>query len=200
MKLLLKLASYVFHPLWMPFAGSLFYFLFIPRFFPEEVIKAKLLAISIITIFIPIVFYFLLKNLGKVGSIFLKDTKERRWPLFVFILLCFMVLHQILNKYNYPALFYYFLGILISTTLVLLFTYFNLKVSLHMVGITALMMFISICMYFQIYFVYTICFLIIATGLTASSRLYYKAHTNWELILGVIIGIIPQILVWKLWL
>lgn len=113
-------------------------------FFPEEVIKAKLLAISIITIFIPIVFYFLLKNLGKVGSIFLKDTKERRWPLFVFILLCFMVLHQILNKYNYPALFYYFLGILISTTLVLLFTYFNLKVSLHMVGITALMMFISI--------------------------------------------------------
>lgn len=201
MKLLLKLASYLFHPLWMPLAGSFFYFLFIPRYFPEEVIKAKLLAISIITVFIPIIFYFLLKNLGKVGTIFLETAQERRWPLFFFMLLCVMVLHQILNQYNYPALFYYFVGILASTLLVLIFTFFRIKVSLHMVGITALMMFIAgFCIYFHLYFIYTICFLIVATGLTASSRLYYKAHTNLELILGVIIGILPQIVVLRFWL
>ncbi|WP_237708892.1 hypothetical protein [Gillisia marina] len=82
MKFLIKSASYIFHPLWMPFAGSLFYFLVTPRFFPLPLIQAKLLAIAITTLFIPVVFYFLLKNLGKAESVFLKDVNQRRWPLF----------------------------------------------------------------------------------------------------------------------
>ena len=200
MKLLLKFASYLFHPLWMPFAGSLFYFLFTPRFFPQEIIKAKLLAIAIITIFIPIVFYFLLKNLGKAGSIFLEDVKERKWPLFFFILLSIMVLHQVLNIYNYPGLYYYFLGILISAILGYIFTLLNIKISLHMMGIAGLLMFVTgFCVYFHLYFIYTISFLIIATGLTASSRLYYKAHSKWELALGLLTGLIPQVLVFYFW-
>jgi len=200
MKLLLKLASYVFHPLWMPFLGSLFYFLFIPRYFPEEIIKAKLLAISIITIFIPVVFYFLLKNLGKAQNIFLENVKERRWPLFFFMLLSFMVLNQILNTYNYPGLYYYFVGILISATITYLLTWFKAKASLHMVGISGLLMFVAgFCIYFHLYFIYTISFLIIAAGLTASSRLYNKAHTPWELVLGCILGVVPQLIVFNIW-
>lgn len=200
MKILLKLASYLFHPLWMPFAGSLFYFLFTPRFFPEEIIKAKLMAIAIITIFIPIVFYFLLKNLGRAENIFLDKVGERKWPLFFFILLSLMVLHQVLNIYNYPALFYYFVGILISSIIAYIFTWFRIKVSLHMVGIAGLLMFIiGFCIYFHLYFIYTISFLIIAAGLSASSRLYYKAHTRFELALGFFTGLAPQIVMFSLW-
>ena len=183
MKLLLRLASYIFHPLWMPFAGSLFYFLMIPSFFPVEIIKAKLMAIAIITVFIPIVFYFLLKNLGRAQNVFLENVQERRWPLFFFALLNVMVLHQILNFYNYPGLYFYFSGILISTILAYLFTWLKVKVSLHMMGISGLLMFVlGFSMYFHIYFIYTIAFLIVVTGLTASSRLYYKAHSASELI------------------
>ncbi|MCM8568691.1 hypothetical protein NE848_04835 [Gramella jeungdoensis] len=200
MKLILKLASYLFHPLWMPFAGSLFYFLFIPRYFPEEIIKAKLLAIAIITIFIPIVFYFLLKNLGKVNNIFLEKVEERKWPLFFFLLLSFMVLNQILNIYNYPGLYYYFVGILISSAITYILTWFRIKLSLHMVGMSGLLMFVAgFCIYFHLYFIYTISFLIVATGLTASSRLYYKAHSGWEIVLGVLAGLIPQLLVFNFW-
>lgn len=201
MKPLLRLASYIFHPLWMPFAGSLFYFIMIPRFFPVEIIKAKLMAIAIITVFIPVVFYFLLKNLGRAENVFLEKVEERRWPLFFFALLNVMVLHQILNFYNYPGLFYYFSGILISTITAYLFTWLRLKVSLHMMGISGLLMFVlGFCIYFHLYFIYTIAFLIIVTGLTASSRLYYKAHSTTELILGILIGLIPQILVFQLWI
>ncbi|MDR5589274.1 hypothetical protein [Christiangramia sp. SM2212] len=201
MKLILKLASYLFHPLWMPFLGSLFYFLLIPRYFPEEIVKAKLMAIAIITIFIPIVFYFLLKNLGKASNIFLSEVKERRWPLFFFSLLCFMVLHQILNIYNYPGLHYYFIGILVSALISYIFTWLNVKASLHMVGMSGLLMFVvGFCIYFHLYFIYTISFLIIATGLTASSRLYNKAHSSGELIIGFLVGAIPQILVFSLWI
>ena len=201
MKILLKLASYLFHPLWMPLLGSLFYFLFIPRYFPEEIVKAKLLAISIITIFIPIVFYFLLKNLGKATNIFLDKVNERRWPLFFYVLLIFMVLHQILNFYNYPGLYYYFIGILGSTLITYLFTWFKLKASLHMVGMSGLLIFIAgFCIYFHLYYIYIICFLIVATGLTASSRMFYKAHSHTELVLGFLIGSIPQIIVFYIWL
>ncbi len=200
MRILLKLASFLFHPLWMPFAGSLFYFLFTPRFFPQEIIRAKLLAIAIITIFIPIVFYFLLKNLGKAESIFLESVEERKWPLFFFMLLGLMVLNQVLNIYNYPALFYYFAGILISTAVAFIFTWLKIKMSLHMLGIAGLLMFvIGFCFYFHLYFIYTISFLIVAAGLSASSRLYYKAHTKWELILGFITGLVPQILMFSFW-
>ncbi len=200
MKILLRLASYLFHPLWMPFAGSLFYFLFTPRFFPQEIIKAKLLAISIITIFIPVVFYFLLKNLGKAESIFLSNVKERKWPLFFFILLNLMVLNQVLNLYNYPGLYYYFTGILISTIIIYLFTWLRMKLSLHMAGIGGLLMFIvGFCLYFHLYFIYTISFLIVASGLSASSRLYYKAHTKWELFLGFMAGLAPQLAMFSFW-
>lgn len=200
MKFLLKIASYLFHPLWMPMAGSLFYFLFIPRYFPEEIIKAKLMAIAIITIFIPIVFYFLLKNLGKARNIFLEQTEERKWPLFFFSLLCIMVLNQILSFYNYPGLFYYFCGILISTILALLFVLLKIKASLHLVGISGLLMFITgFCINFHLNFIYTIGFLMIATGLTATSRLYYRAHTTKELILGFLIGFVPQFVMFTLW-
>ncbi|MBT8296551.1 MAG: hypothetical protein KJP01_06595 [Gramella sp.] len=200
MRILLKLASYLFHPIWMPLAGSLFYFLFTPRFFPQEIIEAKLLAISIITIFIPIVFYFLLKNLGKATNIFLDEVEERKWPLFFFILLNLMVLNQVLNIYNYPGLFYYFTGILGTTIITYLFSLFRMKLSLHMAGIGGLLMFvIGFCIYFHLYFIYTISFLIIAAGLSASSRLYYKAHTKWELILGFLAGLIPQIAMFSFW-
>lgn len=200
MKILLKLASYLFHPLWMPFLGSLFYFLFIPRYFPEEIVKAKLMAITIITVFIPIVFYFLLKNLGKVSNVFLDKVNERKWPLFFFILLNFMVLNQILDIYNYPGLYYYFVGILISSIISYILTWLQVKASLHMVGLSGLLMFlVGFCIYFHLYFIYTISFLIIATGLTASSRLYHKAHNYGEIILGFLVGVIPQIIVFNLW-
>lgn len=201
MKLLLKSASYIFHPLWMPFTGSLLYFLLTPRFFPEGVIKAKLLAIAIITLFIPIVFYFLLKNLGKAQSVFLKDVNERKWPLFFFLLLIIMVLKQVLNVYNYQALYYYFIGILFSTLLCYLLTWLKLKASLHMVGFTGLTVFIiALSSHYHLNLIWTISFLILTLGLIASSRLFYRAHNYTELTTGFLIGLIPQLVVVMFWL
>lgn len=201
MKILFKSASYLFHPIWMPFAGSSIYFALTPRFFPEGVIKAKLLAIAILTIFIPIVFHFLLQNLGKVKSVFLSDVRERKWPLFFYLALLIMVLKQILNVYNYPALYFYFVGILLSTLSCFILSIMKIKVSLHMTGLMGFTTFlIAMSAYYQLNLIYSISFLIVALGLTASSRLYYKAHTYRELIFGVFIGMIPQIVVIKYWL
>ena len=201
MRFLLKSASFIFHPLWLPLAGSFLYFIFTPRFFPEGVVQAKLLAIAILTIFIPIVFYFLLKNLGKAQSVFLVDVNERKWPLIFYAILITMVLNQILNAYNYAALYYYFTGILFATILAFVLVVFQLKASLHMMGLGGLLVFlIGISLNFKIDLTYTISFLILALGLTASSRIYYKAHTINELLLGLACGMITQVLVLNLWL
>ncbi|MFO8146938.1 MAG: hypothetical protein ACQEWG_08800 [Bacteroidota bacterium] len=201
MRFLIKSASYIFHPLWMPFAGSLFYFLVTPRFFPEPLIKAKLLAIAITTLFIPIVFYFLLKNLGKAKSAFLSDVNERLWPLFFYILLLGLNLYQILNAYNYPALYYFFVGILFSILTSYILALLKLKISLHMVGLAGIFMFvISLSIFFSLNLVFSIAFLIIALGLTATSRLYFKAHTRAEIALGFFIGLLPQLIVLNYWL
>jgi hypothetical protein len=201
MQAVLRSASYIFHPIWMPFAGSLFYFLITPRFFPLPLIKAKMLAIAITTLFIPIVFYFLLKNLGKAQSMFLGDVKERRWPLFFYNLLIGLNLYQILDPYNYPALYYFFVGILFSTLTAFLLSLVKFKISLHMIGLSGILMFImALSIYYRINLIYSIAFIIAALGLTASSRLELKAHNWLELLLGFFIGILPQIIVLNFWL
>lgn len=201
MRKLIKSASYIFHPIWMPFLGSLLYFFITPRFFPVPLIKAKLLAIAITTLFIPIVFYFLLKNLGKADSMFLSDVRQRRWPLFFFCLLIGLNLYQILDVYNYPALYFFFVGILFSAITGLFLAFLDLKISLHMVGLSGITMFvIALSIFYHINLIYSIAFLIAAIGLTATSRLEFKAHTPLELILGFLIGVLPQIIVLNFWL
>lgn len=201
MRAIIKAASYIFHPIWMPLAGSVFYFLITPRFFPLPLIKAKLLAIAITTLFIPIVFYFLLKNLGKAKSMFLSDVKERRWPLFFFIWVLGLNLYQILDFYNFPALYYFFVGIFFSTLTSFFLSLVNQKISLHMVGLSGLFMFIiALSIFYRINLVYTISFLIVALGLTATSRLQLKAHNWLELSLGFLTGFLPQLIVLNFWL
>lgn len=201
MKAFIKSASYIFHPVWMPFIGSLLYFLITPRYFPFPLIKAKLLAIAITTLFIPIVFYFLLKNLGKATNMFMNDVRERRWPLFFFCLLLGLNLYQILDSYNYPALYYFFVGILFSSLTGFLLAILKLKISLHMVGLSGILMFvIALSIFYRINLIYTIAFLIAAIGLTATSRLQLGAHNWLELSLGFVIGFIPQLIVLNFWL
>lgn len=201
MRYLLKSASYLFHPIWMPFAGTLFYFLVSPRFFPEQVIQAKILAIAILTIFIPVVFYFLLKTIGKASSLFLSEVQERRWPLLFSSFVDFLILKFILDYFDYPELYFFFLGIFTSTMAALLLVILNSKVSLHMLGLGGITTFlILLSIHFNLNLIFIISFMIAITGLTASSRLHFEAHSSFELILGLLLGILPQVALGFFWL
>jgi hypothetical protein len=70
-----------------------------------------------------------------------------------------------------------------------------------MLGLSGILMFVlALSIYYRINLIYTIAFLIAALGLTASSRLHFKAHTGMELILGLLTGVIPQLILFKYWL
>lgn len=200
MNFIFKAASYLFHPIWMPFAGTLAYFLVTPRFFPLEVIRGKVMAIAIMSLFIPIVFYMFLKTLGQVSSYFLENVKERKWPLLFYAAVNIVIIEFVLEPFDFPELYYYFLGIFFSTLAGLILVLFKIKISLHMLGLSGFLAFlIGLSLHFNLNLIYSISFLLLVTGLTASSRLHFKAHNYTELSSGFLIGILPQVVVLTYW-
>lgn len=201
MNFLLRISSYLFHPLWMPFAGTLLYFLISPRFFPFELIKTKLIAIAIMTIFIPMVFFLMLKTLRKASSVFLENVNERKWPLLFSAAVDVVILKYVLNRFDYFELYHFFLAIMIATIMAALLAFLKIKISLHMLGLAGLAGFlVCLSLFFNLDLVYTISFFIAVIGLTATSRLHYKAHSYLELLLGFLVGAIPQLVMLKIWL
>lgn len=198
---ILKSISFVFHPLIMPLLGVLFYFSKSPRFIPKEIIQAKIISIFILTIILPVLIFFLLKTLGKVNSIYLKTSNERIYPLILNGAVILIVLQRIITPSQIIELYYFFVGILISTMACLMLAIFKFKASIHMLSVSGLFMFfINLSIHFSINIIGTLALISIITGAVATSRLHLKAHTYIELILGALIGLIPQLILVSYWL
>lgn len=196
----IKLGSYLFHPIWMPLLGAILYFLITPKFFQMSVVQAKIVGLTILTIFIPLLFLFIIKNRGIVGSLQLKSAKERRLPLLFFCVVTTLVLNYVLDNFHFVELYYFFAGILFSGLTSFLLSLFKIKVSLHMIGISGVCMFmIALSIYYERNLLFLIAFLFFAIGWTASSRLQEKAHSPLELILGFFIGFFPQFILVQYW-
>lgn len=201
MNIFLRIASYLFHPLLMPLYGAAIYYELTPRFIEPLIIKAKLGAIIIITILIPIIIYFLLKNLNIVDSIHLRSVSERKYPLMFQILLILLIIKMVFGVYNNPEMYYFFIAVLFSTLTALIVVLFNFKVSLHQMGIAGLTMFlIALSVHFKINLLFPIGLFFFFNGWVASSRLHLNAHTYPELILGFVLGVIPQLILLNHWL
>ena len=198
---ILKGISFVFHPLIMPLLGVLFYFSKTPRFIPEPMMKAKIFSIVILTIILPILLFFLLKTINKVDSIYLKSTKERLIPLFINSIIILLILFRVLTPSEIIELYYFFLGILLSTLTCFIMAIFKIKASIHMIAASGFFMFaVAIGIHFHININGTIALMMIILGAIATSRLHLKAHTNNELILGIFTGLMPQLILLNYWL
>lgn len=185
----------------MPILGVIFYFAKSPRFIPEQIIQAKLISLFILTIVLPILLYFLLKTLGKVKSIYLDTTKERIFPLVLNCVVILIVLQRILTATQIIELYYFFVGILISTLTCLILAFMKFKVSIHMISVSGLFMFfIALSIHFSININGTLALMSIIIGAVATSRLHLNAHTYIELIIGVFVGVIPQLILVSYWL
>ncbi len=160
-----------------------------------------LFQIVIITIFLPMAFFYLLKTFGKVDTIMLSDVNQRKIPLLLQMALTAVLITQSITVDRFPELFFFFFAGLITTFIAFVLLYFKVKASIHMIGISALTYFIiGLSVHNQVNIIYTIATLFLFTGIIASSRLYMKAHNLRELVIGYLIGMLPQLGVWYLWL
>lgn len=198
---LLKSISFIFHPIIMPLLGVVFYFSKTPRFIPEPIMKAKIFSITILTLILPVLVYFLLKTIKNVDSFYLKSTKERIVPLLINCIIIGLILYRVLPANEIEELYFFFLGILCSTLTCLILAILKFKASIHMIAAAGFFMFaVAVSIHFKININGTIALMSIILGAIATSRLHVKAHTAIELIIGFFIGLLPQLMLLNYWL
>ncbi len=198
---LLRTISFVFHPLIMPLLGVIFYFSKTPRFIPDPIVKGKILSIVILSVILPLLLFYLLKTLNKVNSIYLKTTKERILPLLLNCGIVLVILLRVFPYFEILELYYFFVGILCSTLACLILAILKVKASIHMIAASGFFMFaIAIGIHFQININGTIALTTIILGAIATSRLHLQAHNGAELIIGMFLGIMPQVILLNYWL
>ncbi|MFL9831152.1 hypothetical protein ACSV4D_06970 [Flavobacterium sp. ARAG 55.4] len=193
--------SYVFHPVFIPIYATLFYLFSNHSYFLNKEKYLVLLEVTTITFIIPVLFFFLLRLTGKINSIMAAELSERKLPLVIQCFLIILLVRKSITLERYPELHFFFLGALMSTLIALILLFFNKKASLHMMALSALTLFVF---GFSIHNhnpnTLMIILLVLMNGFVASSRLVMKAHTPMELIIGVLLGSIPQIFLLFLWL
>lgn len=201
LKRILPLFSYLFHPIFIPVFAALFYFFLNESDFTILEKYFAVFQIVIITIFLPILFFFLLRATGQIDSIMIPEVSQRKIPLVILSFLTIIMVQKSITLDHFPELHFFFLGGLLSTVLALVLLFFNTKASLHMVSISALTVFvIGLSIHSQTRNINLIAFIVLINGFVASSRLEMKAHTPKELVIGFLLGIIPQMVLLPIWL
>lgn len=201
MKKILTFFSYAFHPIFIPFLGTVFYILLEDNYLTLPQYLILFFQIIIITFLLPIAFFYLLRTFGKIENIMLSDISQRKIPLVLQIMLFSVLIEKSITIDRYPSLYFFFVGGLLSTIFAFLLLYAKIKASIHMIGISALTVFIiGLSIHNQINAVNTVIFFVMMNGLVASSRLVMEAHSNKELVIGFLCGAIPQSTLLYFWL
>lgn len=201
LKKILPLFSYILHPIFISVYATLFYLYCKEDIFTDKEKYYVLLQILIITVLVPILFFMLLRSTGHVNSVMVPETSQRKIPLVLQCFLYILLVKRSIIITRYPELHFFFLGALFSTIVALILSLFKIKASLHMMAISGLAIFvIGLNIHLKMQNPYWTALLILLTGIVGSSRLEMQAHTNKELIIGLLAGVLPQILFLYLWL
>lgn len=200
-KKILPFFSYLFHPIFIPVYAAFFYFFINTAYYTSLEKYFAIFQISIITMVLPILFFFLLRAMGQVNSMMVVSISQRKTPLLIQCFLTIVLIRKSITLENFPEFHFFFLGGLLSTIIALILLFFKCKASLHLVAISALTVFvIGLSIHNQFSTLYWTAFFVFMNGVVASSRLEMKAHTPKELIIGFFLGIIPQLFLLQFWL
>jgi hypothetical protein len=196
----IKLGSYIFHPLWLSTYAMLFYFYHVSFMFTYENMAGKILAVLLLTVFIPIFFLILLKPLKIIDDFHINSVKQRRIPLLFFTTISAFMINYIFDPVHYKIPFYFFSAIFFCGLISVILAFLNYKISLHAIGISG---FTTFCIGFSIFYqldqLWFISLLILATGWVITSRLYAKAHNINELLFGIVLGVLSQFIFIQFW-
>ena len=133
--------------------------------------------------------------MGVVKSFQVESIKERKTPLFIMLIIFYVLGKLLINIPDYRELGILFYGTNISLALVYLLFFFQIKSSLHILSMSSTLgFFLLFANNYSISILPLGSILIILTGILASARLHLKAHNQKEIYLGFFIGLIGQFL------
>src|SRR5690349_10527969 len=108
LKRILPIFSYIFHPLFISVYAVLIFFIFGTPYVMYPGVYLLLIQTAILTVFLPISFYYLLLSLKKVDSIMISEVKQRKTPLLIHTILIWILIKKSINIDFYPELYYFF--------------------------------------------------------------------------------------------
>lgn len=204
--------SVVFHPLLMLTYMLIILLLVNPYLFGASIIERKdvfVLVVFLSTFLIPAFSVFMMKALGLVSSIELKDKQERIGPYILTGVFYLWVFRNLLDNPDIPLAFKIFaLGATIGLFLAFFVNLFS-KVSMHGVGMGGLLGMVLITTLrfsyesfvfqlggdvFQMSMNTLLIFVILICGIVGTSRLLLDAHHPRDLYGGFVIGFGTQFL------
>lgn len=173
------------------------------------------ISVAVITLLFPMIALALMKPLGLITSIQLHDRQERIGPLIATGIFYLWLYVNIRQNDAVPFLFSSFLlGVLISLFTSLVINSFS-KISIHTVAMGGWFCFMGIFIWYYNYEDIGFSFydmniilskrsilisVLLFSGLVGTARLYLKSHTYDEIFGGYIVGIIAQIIAFRLYL
>ncbi len=196
-----KFISYFFHPINFPIIGTILFFLFIPEFIfkPQEHLIIAVIFIG--TYIFPILLLWLLKRFEMIKSYHMVNIEERKFPLLLFISISFIIGHWLYKSTIVDILALFFFGYGLSLICISIFLYLKIKISLHTLGVSGLIGFLIYFSYFyKINIITILATLFVLLGVVGSARLKLRAHQLNEVLLGGVIGIASQFVVYLIYI
>jgi hypothetical protein len=190
--------SYIAHPLFVPTYFMLYLMQVLPYEFvgiTEWQLTLRLFSVFWLTAFFPAFAVFLMWRLKLSESIFLRTQKERIIPYVITMFFYWWMYYLSRNFTDQPiALKFFYFGIFIATAIGLVANNF-IKVSLHAMGVGGLVTVVIIVgLHYSINNAIWTLLAIVLTALVISARMLVSDHTKQELIVGLLIGFLTQVM------
>ena len=192
----------LFHPLLLVTYVLIFWLFSNPFVFGyNHISHAGVLIIysSVLTFIIPLIGLLLLKGTGLIQTITLKTKKERIGPLIIASIFYLWFFINCKNNSDIPYIFTLFVFSALIALLISFVVNVFIKTSLHAAGLSSLVIYLLIIFFevkglIDVHSILSYLILsILLMGFLLSGRLFQKAHTSEEIMIGCLIGIVAQL-------
>lgn len=144
--------------------------------------------IFIFSVISPVIATIALISLGLVNNIYLKNKRERIFPLIITVL-CYYLCYYFVKITIGSVLQNFFVGVIICTFAALIVST-KWKISNHLIGIGGLVGFLlAINFRYLININFELAILLILSGILLSVRVYLQEHSFGQVIVGFFVGL-----------
>ena len=191
------LLSYLFHPIFIPIYCIAFLVMVHPTYFSGFSMQQKKFTIVIASlnlVFFPLMAILLLKAVGFIQSIFLHTQKDRIIPYMAYGIFSFWAYTVFKGQPIYPPIIASFiLGIFLAGSGGLIANIY-FKISMHALGaggFTGLFLIISFGN--SMAMIWPLALAICISGMVCTARMLLNSHTEKEIYIGFLLGILAQL-------
>jgi len=194
-----KLISFVFHPIFIPLYTVVLYFHLTPRYYVKQNMQFLEVYLLIVSIIIPLLFFGVMLYAKSFTDIQLKLPKDRLFFSLIIGLVYFIVFKKLIHYHQYLELYPFFLGVFLAILSLAVYNYFDQKPSIHAMAMSGSITFLIIWSYYtRVNILHYISILILLTAIVIAARIYLKAHDFQDIVRGIFIGILMQVIAFYL--